>query len=63
MRYGIEIRVGKEWRALGPMNSVYEFATRLEAETVARILYPEQCREALEGATEPAIRVVEKEAS
>lgn len=42
MKYGIEIKVNGEWRAVNPPSGPppYAFEKRLEAETVARVLYP-----------------------
>ena len=40
--YGIEIKAGGEWLPVNPPGGPppYRFATRAEAETMARILYP-----------------------
>ena len=40
--YGIEIKPNGHWKELGPPGGgpPYRFATREEAETMARILYP-----------------------
>lgn len=40
--YGIEIKVSGEWLAVNPPGGPppYSFATKAEAETMARILYP-----------------------
>lgn len=40
--YGIEIRANGSWRAVNPPAGPppYSFATRAEAETLARVLYP-----------------------
>lgn len=42
MKYGIEIRIGKTWApARPPTAPPYEFGSREEAETMARVLFPE----------------------
>lgn len=40
--YGIEIKVNGKWKAVNPPAGPppYSFATKPEAETMARILYP-----------------------
>lgn len=42
MKYGIEIKVGENWKPVNPPAGPppYSFKTRPEAETMARILYP-----------------------
>ena len=58
MKYGIELRVGSTWTpARPPTAPPYEFATREEAETIARVLFPKEYREG------EAIRITEKEMS
>lgn len=46
MKYGIEIKVHGEWRAVKPPGGPppYAFEKRLEAETVARVFYPAMWR-------------------
>lgn len=58
MKYGIEVKIGERWHLAHPaLSPPYSFARRGEAETMARVLYPEQFRQAREG-VEPAVRVV-----
>jgi hypothetical protein len=63
VKFRIEIKVGDEWRLVHPpRDPPYEFATREEAETMARVLYPRQFLESREGSDE-SVRIVEKEVS
>jgi hypothetical protein len=57
--FGIEVRVGERWEKVHPaFSAAYEFETRIEAETMARLLYPEQYRQRRLGWSE-AVRIVD----
>jgi hypothetical protein len=48
LKYGIERKVGSIWEMVRPPTAPpYEFESKAEAETMARILYPELFREGL----------------
>lgn len=46
MSYGIEMKVGNKWLPVRPPTSPpYEFKSKAEAETMARVLFPDLKRE------------------
>ena len=57
MKYGLEVKTGDKWFPVRPPTAPpYEFDTRLEAETMGRVLYGAAVNREPE-----VVRVVEKE--